>query len=128
MAQEALDHAMAALRRHLLPLLFVMYVIAYLDRVNVSFAAEGVSRDLGLNTASYGFAAGIFFLGYVLFEVPSNLVLDRVGARRWISRILLTWGVVAALMAFMTTPLQFNGLRFLLGVAEAGFSRGSFCF
>jgi len=128
MAQEALDHAMAALRRHLLPLLFVMYVIAYLDRVNVSFAAEGVSRDLGLNTASYGFAAGIFFLGYVLFEVPSNLILDRVGARRWISRILLTWGVVAALMAFMTTPLQFNGLRFLLGVAEAGFFPGIILF
>jgi len=119
-----LDRALAALRRHLLPFLFVLYVIAYLDRVNVSFAAAGVSKDLGLNSASYGFAAGIFFLGYVLFEIPSNLILDRVGARRWIGRILLSWGVIAALMAFMTTAAQFNGLRLLLGVAEAGFFPG----
>jgi len=115
---------LAALRRHLLPFLFALYVIAYLDRVNVSFAAAGVSKDLGLNSASYGFAAGIFFLGYVLFEIPSNLIFDRVGARRWIGRILLTWGVIAALMAFMTTAAQFNGLRLLLGVAEAGFFPG----
>lgn len=119
-----LERAQGALRRHLLPFLFLLYVIAYLDRVNVSFAATGVSKDLGLNSASYGFAAGIFFLGYVLFEIPSNLILDRVGARRWISRILLTWGVVAALMAFMTTAAQFNVLRLLLGVAEAGFFPG----
>jgi len=124
MNTDALNRAVAALRRHLLPFLFLLYVIAYLDRVNVSFAAAGVSKDLGLNSASYGFAAGIFFLGYVLFEIPSNLVLDRVGARRWISRILLSWGVVAALMAFMTTAAQFNGLRLLLGVAEAGFFPG----
>jgi ACS family tartrate transporter-like MFS transporter len=119
-----LDRALASLRRHLLPFLFLLYVIAYLDRVNVSFAAAGVSRDLGLDSASYGFAAGIFFLGYVLFEIPSNLILDRVGARRWISRILFTWGVVAALMAFMTSAAQFNVLRLLLGVAEAGFFPG----
>ncbi|MBM5799676.1 MAG: MFS transporter [Cyanobacteria bacterium K_DeepCast_35m_m2_023] len=119
-----LDRALAALRRHLLPFLFVLYVIAYLDRVNVSYAAAGVSKDLGLNSASYGFAAGIFFLGYVLLEIPSNLILDRVGARRWIGRILLSWGVIAALMAFMTTAAQFNGLRLLLGVAEAGFFPG----
>lgn len=124
MNNDPLNRALAALQRHLLPFLFLLYVIAYLDRVNVSFAAAGVSRDLGLNSASYGFAAGIFFLGYVLFEIPSNLVLDRVGARRWISRILLSWGVVAALMAFMTTAAQFNGLRLLLGVAEAGFFPG----
>ena len=124
MNNDPLNRALGALQRHLLPFLFVLYVIAYLDRVNVSFAAAGVSKDLGLNSASYGFAAGIFFLGYVLFEVPSNLILDRVGARRWISRILLSWGVVAALMAFMTTATQFNGLRLLLGVAEAGFFPG----
>ncbi len=124
MSPEPLDRALAALRRHLLPFLFVLYVIAYLDRVNVSFAAAGVSKDLGLNSASYGLAAGIFFLGYVLFEIPSNLILDRVGARRWIGRILLTWGVIAALMAFMTTAAQFNLLRLLLGVAEAGFFPG----
>jgi len=121
---DSLDRALAALRRHLLPFLFLLYVIAYLDRVNVSFAAAGVSKDLGLNSASYGLAAGIFFLGYVLFEIPSNLILDRVGARRWIGRILLTWGVIAALMAFMTTAAQFYGLRLMLGVAEAGFFPG----
>ena len=119
-----LDRALAALRKYLLPFLFVLYVIAYLDRVNVSFAAAGVSRDLGLNSASYGFAAGIFFLGYVLFEIPSNLILNQVGARRWIGRILLTWGVIAGLMAFMYTAEQFNLLRFLLGIAEAGFFPG----
>jgi len=118
------DRALAAIRRHLLPFLFLLYVVAYLDRVNISFAAAEVSRDLGLNSASYGFAAGIFFLGYVLFEVPSNLMLHRVGARRWISRILLSWGLVAGLMGFMSTAAQFNGLRLLLGVAEAGFFPG----
>ena len=80
----SLDRALAAIRRHLLPFLFVLYLVAYLDRVNISFAAVGLSKDLGLDSASYGFAAGIFFLGYVLFEIPSNLMLDRVGARRWI--------------------------------------------
>lgn len=115
---------MVGIRRHLLPFLFLLYLVAYLDRVNISFAAAGVSADLGLTTASYGVAAGIFFLGYVLFEIPSNLMLARVGARRWISRILLSWGVVAGLMAFMTSAQQFNGLRLLLGVAEAGFFPG----
>lgn len=118
------QQAMAALRRHLLPFLFLLYGVAYLDRVNISFAAEGVSGALGLDSASYGFAAGIFFVGYVLFEVPSNLILDRVGARRWISRILFSWGLVAALMAFMTSAAQFNALRLLLGIAEAGFFPG----
>ena len=118
---SSLDRALAAIRRQLLPFLFVLYLVAYLDRVNISFAAVGLSKDLGLDSASYGFAAGIFFLGYVLFEIPSNLMLDRVGARRWISRILFSWGLVACLMAFMTSAQQFNGLRLLLGVAEAGF-------
>lgn len=122
------QRALAALRRHLLPFLFVLYLVAYLDRVNVSFAAAGVSQDLGLSSAAYGFAAGIFFLGYVLFEVPSNLILQRVGARRWISRILLSWGVVAALMAFIRTPDQLYWLRLLLGVAEAGFFPGIILF
>ena len=121
---QALDLAHAQIRRHLLPFLFILYVVAYLDRVNVSFAASAISADLGLNTASYGFAAGIFFLGYVLFEVPSNLILNRVGARRWISRILLGWGIVAALMAAISTSQQLYGLRLLLGIAEAGFFPG----
>lgn len=119
-----LDRALAAVRRHLLPLLFLLYLVAYLDRVNLSFAAAGISRDLGLSSAGYGFAAGIFFLGYVLLEIPSNLTLERVGARRWISRILLSWGLVAGLMAFVSTAGQFIGLRLLLGVAEAGFFPG----
>lgn len=84
----------AALRRkvawRILPLVILLYLVAYLDRVNLSFAAAGISRDLGLSSAGYGFAAGIFFLGYVLLEIPSNLILERVGARRWISRILLS--------------------------------------
>ena len=121
---SSLDRALVAIRRHLLPFLFLLYLVAYLDRVNISFAAAGVSADLGLTTASYGFAAGIFFLGYVLFEIPSNLILERVGARRWISRILLSWGLVAGLMAFMTSAQHFYGLRLLLGVAEAGFFPG----
>ncbi len=124
LSSSSLDRALIAIHRHLLPFLFLLYLVAYLDRVNISFAAAGVSKDLGLTTASYGFAAGIFFLGYVLFEIPSNLILERVGARRWISRILLSWGLVAGLMAFMTSAQQFNGLRLLLGVAEAGFFPG----
>ena len=123
-----LEQAMAAVRRHLLPFLFILYVVAYLDRVNVSFAAAGVSKTLGLTSASYGFAAAIFFAGYVVFEVPSNLILHRVGARRWISRILVSWGVVATLMAFVSTAEQLYGLRFLLGVAEAGFFPGIILF
>jgi ACS family tartrate transporter-like MFS transporter len=124
LSTASLDRALAAIRRQLLPFLFVLYLVAYLDRVNISFAAAGVSKDLGLTTASYGFAAGIFFLGYVLFEIPSNLILERVGARRWIGRILLSWGLVAGLMAFMTSAYQFYALRLLLGVAEAGFFPG----
>ena len=117
-----LNRALEAIRRQLLPFLFVLYLVAYLDRVNISFASAGLSEDLGLTAAGYGFAAGIFFLGYVLFEIPSNLMLERVGARRWISRILLSWGTVAGLMAFMTSAEQFNGLRLLLGAAEHSFS------
>ena len=124
MSSAPLDRALVGIRRHLLPFLFLLYLVAYLDRVNISFAAAGVSADLGLTTASYGVAAGIFFLGYVLFEIPSNLMLERVGARRWIGRILLSWGVVAGLMAFIVSAQQFNGLRLLLGVAEAGFFPG----
>jgi len=120
----AKQSALAAINRRLLPFLFLLYVVAYLDRVNIAFAATGLQRDLGMNAAAYGFGAGIFFVGYVLFEVPSNLILERVGARRWISRILLTWGIVAALMAFVATANQFFGLRLLLGIAEAGFFPG----
>jgi MFS transporter, ACS family, tartrate transporter len=108
----------------LLPLIVVIYFVAYIDRTNVSFAAFGMTRDLGLTAYTYGWGAGIFFLGYFLFEVPSNLLLEKVGARRWIARIMITWGLMAAAMAFVQGATSFLVLRFLLGVAEAGFFPG----
>nr|WP_241024427.1 MFS transporter [Burkholderia sp. Ac-20365] len=100
------------------------YVVAYLDRVNVGFAKLGMSADLGLSDAVYGFGAGIFFIGYFIFEVPSNVILHRVGARVWIARIMVTWGIVSMLTMFVTTPTMFYVMRFLLGLAEAGFFPG----
>jgi len=108
----------------LLPFLFLLYIVCFLDRVNVGFAALQMNQDLRFSPAVYGFGAGVFFLGYVLFEVPSNLILVRVGARVWIARIMITWGLVAAAMMFVRGPLSSYGLRFLLGVAEAGFFPG----
>jgi MFS family permease len=105
----------------LLPFLFVCYLCAYLDRINVSFAKLQMLNDLHFSEAVYGAGAGVFFVGYLLFEVPSNLILLRVGARRWIARIMVTWGVISAGMMFVTTPTSFYIMRFLLGVAEAGF-------
>jgi ACS family tartrate transporter-like MFS transporter len=115
---------LAKVTRRLLPFLFLLYIVCFLDRVNVGFAALEMNHDLGFSPAVYGFGAGIFFLGYVLFEVPSNLVLARVGARRWIARIMITWGLLASAMMLVHGPLSFYGLRFLLGVAEAGFFPG----
>ncbi|HWH49623.1 MAG TPA: MFS transporter [Burkholderiales bacterium] len=108
----------------LLPLIVVSYLVAYIDRTNVSFAALTMNKDLGISAYMYGWGAGIFFLGYALFEVPSNMVLARVGARRWIARIMITWGIISGLMAATTGPVSFLTLRFLLGVAEAGFFPG----
>lgn len=108
----------------LLPLIVVSYLVAYIDRTNVSFAALTMNQDLGITAYMYGWGAGIFFLGYALFEVPSNMVLERVGARRWIARIMITWGIISGLMAACTGPVSFLVLRFLLGVAEAGFFPG----
>jgi MFS family permease len=108
----------------LLPLLLICYLVAYLDRVNVGFAKLQMASALHLSDAVYGLGAGIFFLGYFLFEVPSNLILHRVGARVWIARIMVSWGVVSALTMFVTTPAMFYGMRFLLGLAEAGFFPG----
>ena len=108
----------------LLPLIVVIYFVAYIDRTNVSFAAFGMTRDLGLTAYIYGWGAGIFFLGYFLFEVPSNLLLEKVGARKWIARIMITWGLMAAAMAFVQGATSFLVLRFFLGVAEAGFFPG----
>ncbi len=108
----------------LIPFLMLLYFVAYLDRVNVGFAQLQMKSDLGFSDAVYGFGAGIFFLGYFLFEVPSNLVLHRVGARIWIARIMITWGLISALTLFIRTPTMFYVARFLLGLAEAGFFPG----
>jgi MFS family permease len=108
----------------LVPFLMLCYVIAYLDRVNVGFAKLQMGQDLGFSETVFGLGAGIFFLGYFLFEVPSNLLLNRVGARIWIARIMITWGLLSACFMFVKTPTSFYILRFLLGLAEAGFYPG----
>ncbi len=108
----------------LLPLIVVCYLVNYIDRTNVSFAALTMNKDLGLSAYMYGWGAGIFFFGYAFFEVPSNMVLQRVGARLWIARIMITWGIISGLMATAKGPVSFLVLRFLLGVAEAGFFPG----
>jgi D-galactonate transporter len=108
----------------LVPFLFLCYLAAYLDRVNVGFAKLQMQDDLGFSSTVYGLGAGIFFIGYVLFEVPSNIILHRVGARMWIARIMITWGLISGAMMFVQTPMHFYVLRFLLGVAEAGFIPG----
>src|SRR6202795_4483944 len=112
----------AALR--FVPLLTIAYLFNYLDRTSIGFAALTMNQALGLTAAQFGFAAGIFFLGYSLFEVPSNLLLYRFGARRWLARIMITWGLVSAATAFVVGPNSFYGLRLLLGIAEAGFFPG----
>ncbi len=108
----------------ILPLILIAYLFAYMDRVNVSFAASSMNEDLAFSATVYGLGGGLFFLGYALFEIPSNLMLVRFGARKWIARIMITWGLLSAAMMFVQTPLQFYVLRFLLGVAEAGFYPG----
>ena len=108
----------------LIPFLFVLYVIAWLDRVNVGFAGLQMNADLGFSSATFGLGSGIFFLGYCLFEIPSNIILERVGARLWIARIMVTWGLISAGLMLVRTPPLFYILRFLLGAAEAGFFPG----
>jgi ACS family tartrate transporter-like MFS transporter len=108
----------------LLPLIVMSYLVAYIDRTNISFAALTMNKDLGLSAYLYGLGAGIFFFGYALFEVPSNIVLQRTSARLWIARIMITWGIISGLMATVQGPKSFLVLRFLLGVAEAGFFPG----
>jgi sugar phosphate permease len=110
--------------RRLLPFLLLMYLLAFLDRANIGFAQKALQHDTGLSNAAFAFGAGVFFIGYALFEVPSNLLLHRVGARVWMCRIMVTWGLVSASMCFAHTPTAFYTLRFLLGVAEAGFFPG----
>lgn len=118
------ESAMRSSARRLLPFLVVLYILAFIDRVNVGFGKQAYMADTGLREAAFAFGAGIFFLGYALFEVPSNMILHRVGARRWLGRIMVTWGLVSAAMAWAWTEGVFYTLRFLLGVAEAGFFPG----
>ena len=108
----------------IIPFVFALYVVSYIDRANIGYAALQMNQELGLSPSAFGFAAGVFFIGYFLFEVPSNLALARFGARIWIALILVTWGIVAALSAFVHSALQLYVLRFLLGAAEAGFFPG----
>src|SRR5437764_1430169 len=124
---------LAKVSKRLVPFLIVCYFVAYLDRVNVSFAALTMNQDLGLSATAFGFGAGIFFLSYFIFEVPSNLALERFGARKWIARIMLTWGVLSLAMALIPALARATGwgnetwfyiLRVLLGAAEAGFFPG----
>ena len=108
----------------LLPFCFVLYFICYLDRVNIGFAALTMNKDLGFSAYLFGLGAGAFYGGYCLFEVPSNLTLEKVGARFWLARIMITWGLFSGAMAFVSGPISFVTLRFLLGAAEAGFFPG----
>jgi MFS transporter, ACS family, tartrate transporter len=108
----------------LIPFLFLLYIFAWLDRANVGFAALHMNAELRFSSTVFGLGSGVFFIGYLLFEVPSNLILHRVGARLWIARIMVTWGIASASMMFVRTPTQFYVLRFLLGIAEAGFFPG----
>lgn len=117
-------HVLGKVTRRLIPYLFILYVVAFLDRVNLGYAALKMNADLSLSDAVFGLAAGIFFIGYFIFEVPSNLLLHRLGARVWIARILVSWGIIAMLTAFVQNAGQLYLARFLLGVAEAGFFPG----
>ena len=110
--------------RRLIPFIFICYVIAYIDRVNIGFAARDLRLDLGFNQAVFGFGGGLFFLGYGLFEIPSNLILERVGARLWIARIMVVWGLISMGTMFITGTTSFYVMRVLLGIAEAGFFPG----
>lgn len=121
---ELEKRTIAKLRWRIVPFVMLLYFIAYLDRVNIGFAALTMNADIGLSSAAFGFGAGIFFVGYFIFEVPSNLILHKVGARRWIARIMVTWGIVSMAMALVQGEASFYVLRFLLGVAEAGFFPG----
>jgi MFS transporter, ACS family, tartrate transporter len=119
---------LARVRRRFLPLAFVCYVVAYIDRVNVGFVATDLQRAFGLSSAGYGLSAGLFFLGYCLFEIPSNLLLERIGARRWMARIMISWGLVSMATMLVRGPGEFMAARVVLGIAEAGFFPGMVLF
>src|SRR4051812_11922642 len=123
-ASERAAEVYAKITWRLVPVLFVCYVLSYLDRINVGFAQLQMKSDLGFSDAVYGLGAGVFFIGYFLFEVPSNILLEKIGARLTITRIMVIWGLVSACMAFVSVPWLFYLLRFFLGVFEAGFFPG----
>ena len=110
--------------RRIIPMVILMFILAYLDRSNIGFAKQEFQLDTSLSDTAYAFGAGIFFIGYALFEVPSNILLYRIGARVWLARIMVTWGLVSAAMMFAHTETVFIFLRFLLGISEAGFFPG----
>lgn len=123
--EAALERAtMRRVAWRLIPFLCLLYVVAYIDRINIGFAALTMSAEIGLTPTMFGFGAGLFFVSYFLFEVPSNLILDKVGARLWIARVMVSWGLVSMAFALVSGPNQFYALRFLLGMAEAGFFPG----
>jgi MFS transporter, ACS family, tartrate transporter len=124
MSAELETRVLRKITLRIVPFVMLLYFIAFIDRVNIGFAALTMNKDLGFSPTTFGFGAGIFFVGYFLFEVPSNLVLDKVGARIWIARVMITWGIISAAMAFVTGANSFHALRFLLGAAEAGFFPG----
>ncbi len=123
-AEDSLDHSIARARRRLIPFLLFMYVVSFLDRANIGFAKLALQQSTGISEAAYAFGAGLFFLTYALLEVPSNLVLHRVGAKVWMSRIMITWGIASGATMFATGPKSFCAIRLLLGAAEAGFFPG----
>ena len=125
--KTSLEFENATYRRvtaHILPFLMLCYIVAYLDRVNVGFAKLQMLGDLKFSETVYGLGAGMFFVGYFFFEVPSNIIMHKVGARVWIARIMITWGIISALTVLVRTPMQFYIVRFALGLAEAGFFPG----
>ena len=121
---ELQQRTMKRVAARLMPALLILYIIAYLDRVNVTFAQDKLESDLGFSGAVYGFGAGVFFIAYFFLEVPSNLALHKFGARKWIARIMFTWGIISACTALVQGPASFYLVRFLLGAAEAGFFPG----
>ena len=124
-AEDSLDRSIVRARRRLIPFLLFMYVVSFLDRANIGFAKLALQQSTGISETAYALGAGLFFISYALLEVPSNLILHRVGAKAWMSRIMVTWGLASAATMFATGPISFCLLRLLLGAAEAGLLPGS---
>src|SRR4029079_3773380 len=124
MAGDLETRVLRKITYRIVPFIMLLYFIAFIDRVNIGFASLTMNKELGFSPAVFGFGAGIFFLGYFLFEVPSNLILEKVGARIWIARVMITWGLISSGMALVQGSTSFYVLRFLLGAAEAGFFPG----